>query len=256
MRGLRFVAVAVLLGAAGLCAGCGYRPWALVPALSGTERVSEQLWVEHGMPATTRTALSQAIVVARRRLADTFGTVRSSPPVVACCTDARARSLGLRERAVAQTVRGPAILLGPRGLTAGEVLHEWTHAELDARLPRAVVRRLPRWFDEGLARVVSDDPRYSEENWRRIGSRGVETPHLNELDSFQQWDEAMRRYHHERSDTTSVRGVVGTVAAHEVRGWLARAGRNGLPRLIEALNAGEAFGPAYRRLGGPAPEGP
>jgi hypothetical protein len=253
MRGSRFIVLAALLGAAGLCAGCGVRPWALAPALSGAERVSEQLWVEHGMPAMTRIALSQAIVVARKRLAGTFGTVRSSPPVVACCTDAKARSLGLRERAVAQTVRGPAILLGPRGLTAEEVLHEWTHAELDARLPRAVVRRLPRWFDEGLARVVSDDARYSEENWGRIESRGVETPHINELYTPQQWDEAMRRYRHERSDTTSVRSVVGTVAAHEVRGWLARAGRDGLPRLIEALNAGEAFAPAYRRIGGPAP---
>jgi hypothetical protein len=256
MRRTRFVAMVVLLAAAGSFASCGYRPWVLVLALSGTERVSDQLWVEHGMPVTARAALLQAIAVARSRLARTFGTVCSSPRVVACCTEGKARSLGLRGRALALTVRGPAILLGPGGLAVEEVLHEWTHAELDARLPRAVVHRLPRWFDEGLARVVSDDPHYSEGNWRRIESRGTETPHLNELCTFQQWDEAMRRYRRERSDTTSVRGVVGTVAAHEVRGWLARAGRDGLPRLIAALNAGEAFGPAYLRIGGSAPEGP
>ena len=65
----------------------------------------------------------------------------------------------------------------------------------------------------------------------------------------------MQRYRRERSDRSATKGraLVGTVAAHEVRGWLARGGPNALPRLIQALNAGEAFGPAYKRLGGPAP---
>jgi hypothetical protein len=238
--------------------GCGYRPWVLVPALSGTEPVSDQLRVERGLPDATRALLLRALAVAPSRLARYFGDVRSKPLVVACRTEARARSLGLRGRAIAVTVRGPAILLGPHGLAAEEVLHEWSHAELDARLPRAVVRRLPRWFDEGLARVVSDDPRCSEVVWHRNDSLRVDVPHLNELDTPRQWDGAMRQYRHERSDTSSTTGraVVGTVAAHEVRGWLARAGRDGLPRLLAALNAGEPFGPAYLRIGGPAPAEP
>jgi len=255
MQRRRLLAVLVLALAG---TGCGYRPWVLVPALSGTERVSGQLRVERGLPDTTRTLLLQALVVAPSRLARYFGDVRSKPLVVACCTEAKARSLGLRGRAIAVTVRGPAILLGPHGLAAEEILHEWSHAELDARLPRAVVRRLPRWFDEGLARVISDDPRYSEAVWRRNDSLRVDVPHVNELYTPRQWADATEHYRHARSDTSSTTGraVVGAVAAHEVRGWLARAGPDGLPRFIAALNAGEAFGPAYLRIGGPAPEEP
>lgn len=54
------------------------------------------------------------------------------------------------------------VRLAPRGLTPTILTHELTHAEIHARLGIGgqVARRLPRWMDEGIAVIVSDDPRY------------------------------------------------------------------------------------------------
>jgi hypothetical protein len=110
-----------------------------------------------------------------------------------------------------------AFLLGPRGLAAPILTHEWAHAELDARLGR----RLP-------------------------------TPSLNEMMTFPQMLEAGRRYGDTRRDSTLNHHVVYTTAAHELRGWLARTGHGGVLQLIPAMNAGEPFGSTYVRLGGEA----
>lgn len=258
MRRIGPVATLAVLSLAVLLTGCSRvgNLRVLVPALSGMERVSASLWVEPGMPAATRTDLEQGIVVARQRLDRFYGSVESSPWVIACTTEAKSRSLGLYGRSLAHTVGGRAILLGPHGLTTPVLLHEWAHAELDARLSRGLLRRVPRWFDEGLACVISDEPRYSEARWQEIERRGLPTPRLYELVTFGQMSEAARQYRDARPDSAGNMHVVYSTAAHEVRGWLARAGGQGLHRLIEALNAGEPFGPAYARIGGPAPEEP
>ena len=258
MRRPRAVATLAILALAGLLTGCSRlgNLRVLVPALSGMERAGAGLWVEPGMPAATRADLQREMIVTRDRLGRFYGSVESSPWVLACATKEQARALGLPGGNRAHTVGGRAILLGPRGLATPVLAHEWAHAELYARLNRGVLRRVPRWFDEGLASVISEEPWHSEAHWQEIQRRGLPTPHLNELYTFRQVTDAVRAYGDTRPDSAGNMHVVYSTAAHEMRGWLARAGREGLPRLIAALNAGEAFGPAYLRLGGPAPEEP
>jgi hypothetical protein len=248
----------LVIALAGWVAGCGGSLDVRLrfPALSGMDRVSASLWVEPGMPAAMRADLAQEIVVARARIDRFYGLAQSSPTVFACVTQAKARALGLRGRNRAHTVAGRMIVLGPRGLVTPVLVHEWAHAELDARLAPGVLHRVPRWFDEGLSSVVGDEPWHSEANWQEIVRRGLPVPHMNELYTFRQMSDAVREYGDSRSDSTGNMHVVYSAAAHEVRGWLARAGRDGLPRLISGLNGGEAFGPAYLRIGGPAPEEP
>ena len=50
-----------------------------------------------------------------------------------------------------------------------------------------------------------------------------------------------------------VNRVYATVA-HEVLGWLRRAGPLAPVRLVDAMDSGESFGAAYMRLGGEASE--
>lgn len=253
-------ALAGVLALAGPLTGCGRigNLRVLVPSLSGMERVSADLWVEPGMPAATRADLQRDFLFARRRIELFYGPPHSSPWVLACCTAARARSLGLHG-ASAHTVGGKAILLGPHALTAPVLTHEWAHAELYWRLRArglSLLRGVPRWFDEGLACVIGDEAKYSEAHWQQIERRQLPTPHLNELITLRQMSEAVAQYGDTRPDSAGNMHVVYTTAAHEVRGWLARAGRGGVLALVEAMNAGEPFGRAYLQLGGESDERP
>lgn len=212
--------------------------------------MSAVLWVEPGMSAATRAALRDDLLLARRRIEAYYGPLRSRPQVVACVTEARARAFGLRG-ARAHTVAGRAILLGPRGLTAPILTHEWAHAELYARLGRhglIGIAGVPRWFDEGLACAISEEPTHSEANWQEIQRHRLPTASLNEMVTPRQVLEVVARYGDTRPDSSTNLHVVYTTAAHEVRGWLVRTGRGGVLRLVSAMNAGEPFGSAYLRL--------
>ncbi|TQM14940.1 hypothetical protein [Pseudonocardia kunmingensis] len=89
-------------------------------------------------------------------VAEFFGGLRSDPAFLACLTDAcYTRIGGGGERGIA--VLNRTVMLSPRGIDPVIAAHELTHVELHARLGTASV---PQWFDEGLAVLVSDDPRY------------------------------------------------------------------------------------------------
>ena len=147
------VLVAALLGvvvafpavAATTCPGC-----------YGLDRVRPGLHVEPGLTAAQRGQVTDAVDEGTRRVAAFFGDLRSAPQFLACVTDhCYARLGGGRERGIA--VLNRAVMLSPRGLDPVIAAHELTHVELHDRLGRGSV---PQWFDEGLAVLVSDDPRY------------------------------------------------------------------------------------------------
>ncbi|WP_342154128.1 hypothetical protein [Methylorubrum sp. SB2] len=77
-----------------------------------------------------------------------------------CATEACYRPLGGCSRGI--TLLDRALILSPRGADAVIAAHELAHAELHRRIGLAATlgRAVPQWFDEGLAVVVSDDPRY------------------------------------------------------------------------------------------------
>jgi hypothetical protein len=119
--------------------------------------------------------------------------------------------------------------------------HELSHIELHARL--GVITSylyLPSWFDEGVAVVVSKDPRpkYSASAYQRLSAEQKTFP-ITSLTTGDEWIKAMRE------------GIPNyLLAAHEIREWF-RASSNSQARLLQFITeftAGKSFSDAYSAL--------
>lgn len=212
-------------------------------------QLAPDLAVDAAMGDADRAQVRRDIGAARERMERFFGTVLSRPQFVACATEACARSE--RGRGVAAITFGePSLRLASLRPTVRSLAHEWTHAELAVRLGGdGNLARVPRWFLEGLAMAVSEEPAGNEDDWRTILRFGLPHPSLAELDSRQDWEAAVRKYGPPAvADPRHLR-VVYTRAGHEVRQWLGHARREGALQLLEGVRAGQPFGPLYERLG-------
>ena len=135
-------------------------------------------------------------------------------------------------------------LLIPKSFGPEAISHEWAHAELYARVGRAGYRQIPMWFHEGLAVAVSKLPNHSDDTLREAERLGLPIPaRIKDLESLRVWSNALNDYQNSKG-----LNVVYSAAGHEVREWLGRAGQQGLLDLLEAVNSGDEFGAAYRRI--------
>lgn len=95
---------------------------------------------------------------ADRRIAAFYGSRTVQPRILICTTgDCYRRIGGGGEKG--RTIRTWALLLSPNGANETIATHELSHGEFHQRLGSAR-DRVPQWFDEGLAVLVSDDARY------------------------------------------------------------------------------------------------
>ena len=137
---------------------------AACPACFGFEHVSSGLVVDRGMSATRRRMAVDDLAAARARVRATLGMEARRFVVVGCSSGACDRRMGgLGARAtVYSTPLGSVVRVAPDGLDRTILTHELAHVALHrlvgvrAQLSGA----LPAWFDEGIAVIVSDDPRY------------------------------------------------------------------------------------------------
>lgn len=222
----------------------------LLPAdWTGLVDVSPEVRVEHSASAEQREVALRMHRDARLRLAAALGEVRSQPVHVFCFSaDCYQRFGGGSPRA--KSFGSLRALYGPAGLTTAYVAHEWWHAELHQRLGYWQTRRVPRWFDEGAAVWVSEDPRYGEAMYQRVLAQGIVPPTLDELRSMDDFIAAIGRHgdHLWASKSADAVNVVYPTAAREVRRWLDRAGTAGLRALVDGLARGESFDALYRAL--------
>ncbi len=233
-----------------LLAGCGnLGSWRLLaPADHGMEAIGPGLYVEPAMNVAERNDLVVQINRGRSLVAAFFGTVESSPVIVACVSTECAVRFG-SGGARAAAFGDYAIRLSPNGLTAALIAHEWGHAELYRRVGGVwAIHRIPRWFDEGIAVVIADEPRHSPENWGEIQRRGYPTPALSELVTYRDWIKAVQHYGETRGDQPDNLRVVYSTAGNELRRWLACAGKSGAIELLAAVGNGEEFASAYAGL--------
>lgn len=162
---------------------------------------------------------------ADQRIRDFYGSRDSSPHLLVCTTeDCHRRIGGGKERGVA--VLNRAIILSPRGLDPVIASHEMSHVELHQRLGSRS-KGVPQWFDEGLAVVVSNDPRYLGLSPDRCKA----SPDGALPEALQQWLDAAR------ADEQ-----VYARSACRVARWIdANGGQEAVLNLIEQLNSGDEF---------------
>lgn len=229
----------------------------IAPEDAGFSKVAPHLYVESGADEAAQETLRDAMAKAESAIRAAYGSVNSCPTVHACVSESCYDTFGGRG-ARAKVYYGRLILLSPRGLNWHYIAHEWSHAEMFSRLTFAAWRlRLPQWFDEGVAVAVSEAPENSEAHWQFLVESNVARPTREELYTFRtpsQWDDAVGRYGEKKNLERKARGEpeirpVYTAAGHELRLWLANAGRAGLLRLIAQLNSGMDFESAYRATG-------
>lgn len=180
------------------------------------------------MSSAQRIEFLKTVDAAKARVSKFFQGLQGHPKILGCSTEDCfvANSRGAAPKG--QSYGSSALILSPRGLNVVIVAHELTHIELHVRVGTfRAWRTVPAWFDEGLAVLVSQDPRYSEAAWMAATQNGR---HLTTNDAIR-WGK---------------RGWLETygTARHEVGAWYARAGHEGLMRLIANLKQGEPFNEA------------
>ena len=151
----------VLAALAGLAFAFPQGAAAVCPSCFGFEPIGHAIYVEPGMPTGAHDRAIQVIAQARERVRRFYGALRRDTPVLICATEAcyqRLNGGGSRGMAIYDL----ALMLAPNGLSETIAAHELAHIEFHARIGAWKVFReaVPTWFDEGLAVVVSDDPRY------------------------------------------------------------------------------------------------
>lgn len=127
------------------------------------------------------------------------------------------------------------ISLSPDYFNINILAHELTHAELHTRLSPAAVKKLPVWFNEGLAMQNDNRKSYSEDVWERITDSGKNAAAPADMDTVSEF----------YAGTEDDRHLKYVCAKHEVGEWMSRHGRQGLLDLIDKLNSGADFDTAY-----------
>lgn len=140
-------AVAYPVAVAAACPGC-----------YGLGEAGPGVYVGGDAAAGQRREMVDMVAAARERVRAFYGDIRSDPRVLICLDAACYRRIGGGGEK-GQTLRDRVLALSPGGADVVIASHELVHAEQFRRLGSRY-SRVPRWFNEGLAVVVSDDPRY------------------------------------------------------------------------------------------------
>ncbi|MBS0547614.1 MAG: hypothetical protein JSR24_07690 [Proteobacteria bacterium] len=150
-----------------VAAGLGLFAW-LEPALAATacpicygfERLDDDVYIDRHATDTQRDSARAIAATARQRIRAFYGRQESDPRLFLCTTHDCYDGFGGGSRGMA--ILDVVLVLAPLGFNAVIATHELSHIELHRRLGRidTMRRAIPQWFDEGVAAMVSQDPRY------------------------------------------------------------------------------------------------
>jgi hypothetical protein len=252
---MRIVQIAGIVLAFGFLAGCNTLKGSklLAPQAFGMVPIAHNIYVEAGTNDASRRALREAMAQAETVILSAYGSVEARPIVHACISRQCLESFG--GGGTFAKVYGRHILLSARGMNWHFIVHEWSHAELYQRLGWGAWRRMPQWFDEGLAVALSDAPEHSEQHWQYLNESHIAFPddeQLRTLNSLRQWNMAASSYSDNKNAERRARGeteihALYAAAGHALRPWLAERGTQGLIDFIAALNSGRDFACAFGR---------
>ena len=214
----------------------GYR--ISVPLRVSFEKVSDNIYVNKSN-AVAGDDIAALINEAIARDTDFFGSLvcRDHTVIIICDDEKLLAKLGGDHDT--QTVLFPVkkcyISVSTEYLNVDVLAHELTHAELRERLSGKAIRRIPTWFDEGIA--VQNDYReqYGPEAWAEQTDNGKNIIFPEEMDTAAEF----------YSGTKEERRFRYLNAKHDVSEWLENHGLQGFMDLIDRLNGGENFSTVY-----------
>ncbi|MEE6258646.1 hypothetical protein [Plantactinospora sonchi] len=131
---------------------------AACPGCYGLRKAGPGVYVDGDATPEQRRQMVDMVAAARQRVRDFYRDIRSDPRVLVCLSADCYRHIGgggEKGRALLDRV----LLLSPDGANVVIASHELAHTELYRRLGSRYAQ-VPRWFNEGLAVLISDDARY------------------------------------------------------------------------------------------------
>ncbi len=193
----------------------------ICPACFGLEKIAPQVYLDKDSPVSPEAVL-RTIDIAREQAVRYFGTFDEHPRLLICTTEACDKRLG-GNGAKAVAYGSVFIRVSPEGMNSVILAHEFSHIALHSRADPSKLP--PAWFNEGLAVIVADDPRYLETCSGDVGLLPI---------SPREWN---RRAGEEHS-------TLYHQAACAVQGWLdTHGGKDGVLALLRGdLSREEAFG--------------
>ena len=216
--------------------GGGYRM--TVPLRGDFEKIAENVYINKGFSGRKKN-VAALVRRARKRDAAFFGKLQCTDrTVVIVCDDGELlKKLGGDHdtKSVVFPFRKSYICVSDEYLDVDILAHEITHAELHGRLNGKALKRIPTWFDEGIATQNDYREKYSPEVWAEQTDNGKNTVAPADMDEREEF----------YAGTAEDRHFRYLNAKHIVAEWMEMHGREGLLELIDRLNRGEEFAAAY-----------
>ena len=227
----------LLVSALGLLAGCSHTASNNIDAemVSSTHNSAQKvmkcigpnLYVDSAMSMQQQQQFLTTVKQSRSEISRFFGGMQSSPKIYACASKKCFSRFG-GISAKAKSIDDNTVILSKKGLDRITLSHELAHVELHKRLGSPHVwNKVPMWFDEGLAVMACNDPKYRKQNPSSSYKQSVK---LNELVTQNQWVRAVRG-----------KKPAYSVARNAVENWYRSAGKKGLQNMILRMKKGESF---------------
>ena len=203
------------------------------------EKISDNVYVNRNY-AGSRDEITHLIDEAKSRVKDFYGslTCPDHTVIIICDDEKLLAKLGGDHDTHHITlfpVKRSYVSVSTEYLTVDVLAHELTHAELYERLSGKAFRRVPTWFNEGIALQNDYREQYGPEAWAEQTDNG------KNIVAHEDMDTAAEFY----SGTKEDRRFRYLNAKHDVVEWLEKHGLQGFMALIDRLNGGEAFSAAY-----------
>lgn len=237
---MRWLGFALFLVAAGSQLPAARANGLSAPAEHGMIQIAQNIYVEPGIPAVARPKALELVKGAQGRAALFYGELTATPNIVFCATVHCYRKFGAVGLGFTD---GRNVVISPSGARVAIVAHELSHVELAARLGglHQLMAKVPQWFDEGNAVMVSMAEEFSERAWLDATGHGEDAPRIYDLESVDDWNRITG------NQGSRMQHSYGT-ARHEVARWFDKVGRDGFLRLVDALVQNESFYLAYGRI--------
>ena len=204
------------------------------------EKISDNVYVNRNY-AGSRDEITHLIDEAKSRVKDFYGslTCPDRTAIIICDDEKLLAKLGgdhdTHHLSTLFPVKRSYVSVSTEYLTIDILAHELSHAELYERLSGKAFRRVPTWFNEGIALQNDYCEQYGPEAWAEQTDNG------KNIVAHEDMDTAAEFY----SGTKEDRRFRYLNAKHDIAEWLEKHGLQGFMALIDSLNGGEDFSAAY-----------